>query len=74
MMAQPKHERKFVYGSVALTSQRGNKYEFEVAEEIQNEIEKLMIDSGYLDIFCPIGFYNTNKIKTEGILQTIKRS
>lgn len=48
MIAQPPHDRKFVYGSVSLTMQRPNRYEFEIGEEIQNEIEKIMVDSEYL--------------------------
>ncbi len=47
------HDRKIVLGGVALTKARNNRYEFEAAEQVMDELETCMIDG---HIFCNAPF------------------
>ncbi len=48
MIAKPPHDRKLVLGGVALTMQRENRHEMEAVNTVRDEIEAVVIDSGYL--------------------------
>ena len=48
MIAKPPHDRKLGLGGVALTMQRGIRHDIEAANAVRDEIEAVIIDSGYL--------------------------
>ncbi len=43
------HNRKLVLGGVSLTMARSNRYDIEVGMEIMDELESVMVSTGYLD-------------------------
>lgn len=43
------HNRKIVLGGASLTKARCNRYDLPVMEEIMNELEPVMISTGYFD-------------------------
>ena len=49
MIAKPPHNRKLGLNGVALTKQRNNRHDTKALTATRDEIEKAIIDSGYLD-------------------------
>lgn len=43
------HNRKLVLGGVSLTTTRVNRLMFKVVDDVRNEVEDIMIKSGYLE-------------------------
>jgi len=42
------HNRKLVLGGVALTKARANRHEFQAVDEVRDELEQVLIASGFL--------------------------
>ena len=49
MIAKPPHNRKLGLNGVALTKQRNNRHDTKALTEVRDEIEKVIIDSQYLE-------------------------
>ena len=49
MIAKPPHNRRLGLYGAALTMKRNNRHIFKAAPAVQDEVEKAILDSGYLD-------------------------
>jgi len=49
MIAKPPHNRKLGLNGVALTKQRNNRHDTKALTEVRDELEKVIIDSKYLE-------------------------
>ena len=49
MIAKPPHNRKLGLNGVALTKQRNNRHDTKALTEVRDELEKVIIDSQYLE-------------------------
>ena len=49
MVAKPPHNRKLGLGGISLTTQRVSRHTGQALNEIGDEIEQLIVDSGYLE-------------------------
>jgi hypothetical protein len=49
MIAKPPHNRKLGLSGIALTEQRNNRFDASALTAVRDAVEKVMIESGYLD-------------------------
>lgn len=49
MIPKPPHNRKLGLSGVALTKARNNRFDAKALTEVRDEIEKVMVESGYLE-------------------------